>query len=111
VPTATCGNNEMIEGIENMQILYGVYVPPLQGVSEYFYYVPADKVVQTGASSGDIDWDNVVAVKISLLATSMDDNVTLESLPYTYNGATTTPTDKRMRRVYNSSMTLRNRIN
>jgi type IV pilus assembly protein PilW len=109
--TITTNTDELIEGIENMQILYGVDTdPPIitdatQEVSGTpNYYVSADLVANNN------NWDNVVAVQISLLAGTMDDNVTSQAVPYTYNGVTTTPTDNRMRRVYNATITLRNRL-
>jgi type IV pilus assembly protein PilW len=109
ISTAT---DELIEGIENLQLLYGVDTDApvvTDTADEVFgtpnYYVTADNVVQ-----GDYDWSNVVSVQISLLARTTDDNVTLQAVPYTYNGVTTTPTDKRVRRVYTSTITLRNRL-
>jgi type IV pilus assembly protein PilW len=127
-PSEFCGNDELIEGIENMQILYGVEVdPPIRAISKAGesvtnpefgipnYYVTADKVVQ-----GDYDWNDVVSVQISLLVRTMDNNITNETLPDVYNAYKTANNlaslpdlgadDKRVRRVYTTTVTLRNRL-
>ena len=91
---------EMIEGIENMQILYGEDTDlPVDGTPNY--YVPADQVVHMS---------KVVSVRISLLAVSLEDNLTSQPVPYTYNRTPTTPTDRKLRRVFTSTIALRNRL-
>jgi type IV pilus assembly protein PilW len=90
--------NPLIEGVENMQILYG---EDTDGDGSANYYVPADEIV---------NMDRVVAVRVSLLVRSLEDNLTAEPVPYTYNGATTTPTDRRLRRVFTSTFAMRNRM-
>lgn len=89
---------ELVEGIENMQILYGENTDADRTPN---YYVPADSVV---------DMANVVSVYISLLVASSDDNLASQPIDYTYNGATTTPADRRIRRVFTSTIALRNRL-
>jgi len=54
--------------------------------------------------------DQVVSIRISLLVRSMDDNLTLVPRAYTYNGTTTTPADRRLRRVFSSTIAVRNRL-
>jgi type IV pilus assembly protein PilW len=90
---------ELMEGIEQMQILYGEDTLPLDGAPNY--YVKANEVVT---------WANVVSIRISLLAVTLDDNLTSESLNYPYNGATITPTDRKIRRVFNTTIAVRNRL-
>ncbi len=90
---------ELVEGIENMQVLYGEdsnadYAPD--------YFVPAGTV--------GLNMDNVVSIRVSLLVTSIDDNLAMQPLPYTYNGVTTTPTDRKIRRVFSSTIAVRNRL-
>lgn len=93
---------ELVEGIEQMQILYGVdtNVPP-DGTANY--YVTAANVA---------NWQQVVSVRISLLAVSLENNVTDKPVSYVYNGATITPpaNDKRIRRTFTSTIALRNRL-
>jgi len=96
----TGGTNpvELIEGIENMQTLYGEDVTNDQSVD---YYVSANQVV---------NMENVISLKITLLVQSMVDNLTSEPRAYTYNGTTITPTDNRLRRVFSSTIAVRNRL-
>jgi type IV pilus assembly protein PilW len=102
-------NNDLIEGIENMQILYGVDTDS-DGTPNY--YESADNVNAT-------NMDKVVSIRISLLAVTLDNNLTTEPQPYTYNGVTTTPPDittaplvkdLKIRRVFTSTIALRNRL-
>lgn len=90
---------ELIEGIENMQILYG---EDTDADNTANYYVPA--------GTGGLNMDQVVSIRISLLVRSMDDNLTSEPRAYNYNGASTTPTDRRLRRVFSSTIAVRNRL-
>ncbi|ADE14084.1 type IV pilus assembly protein PilW [Nitrosococcus halophilus Nc 4] len=88
---------ELIEGVEDMQILYG---EDTDGNREANAYVTADNV---------IDWNNVINVRLSLLLQTLEDNLAATPQPYTFNGATTTPNDRRLRRVFTATVNLRNR--
>ncbi|MCF6252212.1 MAG: PilW family protein [Methylococcaceae bacterium] len=93
------GAQELVEGIENMQILYGV---DNDGNKTPDYYVPA---------SGGLDFSKVISIRISLLARTYDDNVTKQALTYIYNGGTTSaPGDRRKRQVFSSTIALRNQL-
>lgn len=89
---------ELVEGIEQMQILYGEDTDT-DGTPNY--YVSADQIAAT-------DWPKVVSVRINLLAATLDDNLTGQPAPYTYNGATITPADNKIRRVFNTTIAIRN---
>jgi len=91
---------ELVEGVESMQVLYGI---DTDLVKDQFanQYVPADEVP---------DFVDVVSVRIMLLLRSIDDFVTETPQKYTYNDTTTTPTDRRLRQVFTTTITLRNRI-
>lgn len=126
------GTNELVEGIENMQILYGVDTDTPNQDFIPNYYVDSTKVtglapiptnVKDSAGVVTLDpnfpaWGRVVSVRISLLAATIDDGLTFStktdgtetSQPYTYNGTTTTPTDRRIRRVFSSTIAVRNRL-
>jgi type IV pilus assembly protein PilW len=92
---------ELIEGIEKMQILYGVDTDiTADGTANY--YVTADKVLVP-------DWRKVVSVRISLLLVSLDDNLTDKPVSYTYNGVQE-PGDRHLRKVFTSTIALRNRL-
>ena len=55
------------------------------------------------------DWENVVSVRIDLLVQSVEDGITSQSQTYTFNGATVTPTDRRLRQAFSTVIALRNR--
>jgi type IV pilus assembly protein PilW len=96
---ATTANDEMVEGVEDMQVLYGEDTDS-DGTANYF--VPASNVVAM---------QTVVSVKVSLLSRSLSDvNVASKPLTYTYNGATATAVDRQLRKVFTSTVTLRNRL-
>lgn len=110
-------NNGLIEGIEDMQILYGVdtdddddgntNTSAPDGPANY--YVSANNIPDLDAN-GAPDWFRVISIRISLLAATLDDNLAAQPLSYTYNGVTTTPADRRIRRVFNTTVAVRNRL-
>ncbi len=89
---------ELVEGVEDMQILYGVDTDNDQFPNQY---VSADGVG---------DWEDVVAVRISLLMRSIDDFITEAPQTITFNGGNITPGDRRIRQVFTTTVALRNRI-
>lgn len=98
---------ELVEGVQDMQILYG---EDTDGDGTANYYVNAASVVSM---------QQVVSVKISLLMQSLSNvNVTSQPVAYTYNGvdydvngATLPPViDRQLRKVYTSTVTVRNRL-
>ncbi|WKJ89760.1 PilW family protein [Methylomonas montana] len=90
---------ELLEDIEDFQILYGEDTNA-DGTANY--YVPANSVVNVG---------NVISIRISVLVATHDDNLASQPLAYTFNGTTTTPVDRRLRRVFTSTLAVRNRLN
>lgn len=98
--TAVGGSNpvELIEGIENMQITYGV---DTNTDSTPNYYISANNV-------SNVDWPKVVSVRITLTARTIDDNLAAQTRNYTFNGAATS--DRRLQRVFNSTIAIRNRL-
>ncbi len=91
---------ELVEGVEDMQILYGV---DTDGDLSANKYDTADHVSSAG------EWNDVVSVRVQLLLRSLVDNVVDAPRSFTFNGETVTPTDKRIRRVFTSTASLRNR--
>ena len=90
---------ELIEGVENIQILYGEDANSDNIVD---YYVPV--------GTAGLNMNQVISLRISLLIHSFEDNLTAQPRAYTYNGATTTPTDRRLRKVFSSTIAVRNRL-
>jgi type IV pilus assembly protein PilW len=105
----------LVDGVENMQILYGIdsdktnapVVAAGDGVANF--YVTANNIPDTDPANGVRDMDKVVSVRVSLLMHTMD-NVASTPLTFTYNGGIYTPPDRRIRRVFTSTVALRNRI-
>lgn len=99
----TNASEELVEGVERMEILYGVDTADIDsgagnhGVVQY--YVKANAVT---------DWAKVVSVRIRLLVRS-DDNVARVAAPSTFNGFDI-PADRRIRRVFSATIALRNRL-
>ncbi len=88
---------ELVEGVEDMQILYG---EDTDGDRDADRYVAANTVA---------DWSDVISVRVSLLLHSLKDGLNDTPIAYTYNGATVTPTDRRLRQVFTATLNLRNR--
>lgn len=100
---------ELIEGVENMQILYGEDTIGNDTIAET--YVDAATVT---------NWENVVSVRVSLLFRTMDENFSNALNTSTYNllGDSTTTADdfdpaddRRRRRVVTNTIQIRNRSN
>lgn len=89
---------EVIEGIEDMQVTYGVDANGDNAVDDF---VKADAVA---------DWGQIVAVRIALLARTQKDNVSAAPQTYEYNGASVTATDRRVRKVFTEQVAVRNRV-
>lgn len=102
---------ELVEGVDDMEILYGLDTIGSGGTTgddvQDGAYVPADVVA---------DWSQVVSVRISILAASISDNI-LDTVatadPMTPDGVTTlTPAleDKQLRRQFTTTISLRNKV-
>ncbi|WP_077730987.1 PilW family protein [Methylocaldum sp. 14B] len=90
---------EMVEGVQDMQIQYGENTDGAPGVDTY---VTADGVT---------NWTNVLSIRISLLMVSLsDESITTAPQAYTYNGATITPTDRLLRKAFTTTISVRNRL-
>lgn len=91
---------KLVEGVEGMQILYGV---DTTGDFSVDSYQNADWV-ETNAQ-----WPNVITAQVNLLVRSPDDRVANAPQTYHFNGANVTATDRRLRQSFSSIITLRNR--
>lgn len=87
----------LVEGIEDMQILYGVSDVNRQVTD----YVGADEVT---------NWGNVAAVRIDLLVVSQDTNVLPENQSVDFNGGTVEISDRRLAQVFSTTIGIRNRL-
>jgi type IV pilus assembly protein PilW len=90
---------ELVEGVEALQLQYGEDIDTVpDGVADA--YVNANQVT---------DWNNVVSVRVHLLMQSANDNVVDGSQTFTFNGATVTASDGRLRYPFVATVSLRNR--
>jgi type IV pilus assembly protein PilW len=99
---------ELVEGVENMQILYGRDTTGDGGVDDF---VAANAV-------GAGNWGAVVSVRLSLLVRTVDE-VSRDTDTQTYDLASTLAAqrtrinpvdDNRLRKVFSSTLSLRNRL-
>jgi len=93
---------ELVDDIENMQLLYGIDTnPPSLTVASY---VTADQVPS---------WNNVLNVRVALLAASPSNTTTVPAVAPTFNllgTNVTAPKDTRSRRVLTMDITVRNAV-
>jgi type IV pilus assembly protein PilW len=97
---------ELIEGVESMQILYGVNTDEdIRSTADA--YLTADLVTQ---------WQDVISVRITLLMQSIDDGTVPQPQGYSFNGVVydgaaggSLPADRRVRRIFTTTISLRNR--
>lgn len=91
---------ELAAGVENMSIRYAVGDRP--GRSDTVReYRSVDKVS---------DWSKVVAVRIELLMRSASDHVADEPQTYRFSGDEVTARDRRLRQVFSTTISFRNRL-
>ena len=91
---------ELVQGVENMQVLYGVDTDATpDGVANQ--YKAAGTVTST-------EWPNVVSVRIALLMRSANE-VASSPQTYWYQDASHTPGDRYLRREFATTVRLRNR--
>ena len=89
---------EMIQGVERMQMLYGIDSDADGSANRY---LPADIVP---------NMDQVVGVRLSLLVRTLSDGVALNQQTYSFNGGSATAPDRRNYLVVTSTIMLRNRL-
>ncbi|MDX1634636.1 MAG: PilW family protein [Marinobacter sp.] len=89
---------ELIDGVENMQILYGEDTNGDGAANAY----------RTAAAVADME--DVVSVRVSLLIRSSQERVLDSAQALTFNGTAVDGSDLRLRRVYTLTSTIRNRM-
>ena len=89
---------ELVDGIENLQILYG---EDLNGS------LSADRYQKPNAVGFKVE--DVVSLRLEVLLQSLEDNITLSPQTYTFGGTETVAADGRLRRTFSSMVNLRNR--
>ncbi len=92
---------ELVEGVETLQVRYGVDANNDRSVDDY---VAANSVT---------DWDDVLSVRVGLLMRSVSEisRKPVDTNTYTVNGEVIDPPDDRnLRQVYVTTVSLRNRL-
>ncbi len=94
--TGTPAARELIEGVQGLQITYGIDTNGDRS---------ADSL---GTTADDVtDWTKVVSVQVSILVKSTKDNLTSTEQTESFNG--TEVTDHRLQKIFTQSVTVRNR--
>ncbi len=91
-------NQELVEGIEQMQLLYGVDTTGDDFPNQY--------MIATAVTN----WYDVISIRLMLLVRSVADSVVEAPQTLNYNGVTATAADYRLRQVFTTTIALRNRI-
>ena len=99
--TGPSNPSELIEGIENLQVLYGADDNDDNIVDRY---------VTAKVINDSTDWNKVISTQISLLAQTLDTNLITSSQNINFNGSTVISSEGRLRRVFSSTVAIRNRL-
>ncbi|MEH6651037.1 MAG: PilW family protein [Motiliproteus sp.] len=91
------GTEELVEGVESMQIEYGIDIDN-DRIPNYFNDFDASEV------------DAAVSVRISLLVRGHKENVADTNMALSYDGASFPTQDRRLRKVFTTTIALRNRL-
>lgn len=89
---------EVADGVDQMQLEYGIDTS-----------TPRDKVANQFVTASNVGTGTVVAVKVSVLLKSAENNVVRKIQAYSFDGAAVTPTDRHMYTPFTTTIALRNR--
>ena len=101
----TVDDQELVEGIEQMQVQYGV---DTTGDGHPNQYLTADLITDNFALPNN--WDNVMSIRLMLLTRSAAVGVVEAPQVVDFNGASTTYPDRRLRQEFTTTIALRNRV-
>jgi type IV pilus assembly protein PilW len=95
--------SELVTGVERMAVTYGVDNDGLDGAGNLSVnrFFTANQVT---------DWAQVVSARVELVLAGSGDNLATTAQPYVFAGETITPTDKKLRTVMSTSVSLRNTV-
>lgn len=92
-------NMELVEGVENIQITYGLINAKRQ-VTEY----------KKAKDMNLAEWGDVGSVRLQILAAGADQNVVSATQKLMFDGASIDISDRRLGQVFTSTLGLRNRL-
>lgn len=100
---------ELVEGVQDMQLCFGEDTD-----------TPADRIVNVYRPANTVaNWANVVSVRVTLLMRSLEDGIATAPQAYGIDrncddvieaAETFTPTDRRVRRAFTTTFSVRNRL-
>ena len=99
--SVTTGPLDLVEGVDSMQVLYGMNTDSDGVANQFVPYV------------NTLDMNDVLAVRVGLLLSSPDDNVALDTDIAARNlldAVVAAPNDKRIRRFFITTIRLRNHL-
>ena len=111
-PETSPAGDELIEGVENMQILYGEDTDAdSEGANGDG---TANRYAPWSDNTDELNPNRIVSVRLSVLARSLNNYLTTAPSPYTFPpwitpSTPTTPTDRHLRKVFTTTITLRNK--
>lgn len=91
-------NEELVPGVQDMQIEYGLDTDDNGNVDSY------------EDASGVGDWGEVIGLRISLLVYSLEENVLNEAQTLSFNGSNVSPPNRRLGHAFTTTIALRNRL-
>lgn len=91
-------NEELVPGVQDMQIEYGLDTDDNGNVDSY------------EDASGVGDWGEVIGLRISLLVYSLEENVLNEAQTLSFNGSNVSPPNQRLGHAFTTTIALRNRL-
>ena len=96
-------NEELVDGVQDMQILYGL-VDANKQITSY-------ETANNGGTWNAAKWATVASVRINLLIVSADSNV-IEGANQiiAFNGANVTIPNRRLAKIFTSTIGIRNRL-
>jgi type IV pilus assembly protein PilW len=115
--TAVLTPEELVEGVEDLQVTYGVdttgdgetdFVDPDGDGDPYLTSAQVNSGAVPGATPQD-KWARVMSTRISLLMRTTEDRVVPNPQTYAYNGANVVAADRRLRKVFTHVINVRNR--
>jgi type IV pilus assembly protein PilW len=117
--TGVITREELIEGLQDLQLTYAVdtsvvadgladFVDPDGDGDPYLTAAQVDSAAVPGANTS-LRWARVVSARISTLIRTNEDGIVPVAQSYTFNGVATVPADRRLRKVSTNVIRLRNR--
>jgi len=106
-PQLECNNQPLVDGVEAMQVEYGVDTTA-DGIANSY----VDSVdVQAGiAGGGGPDWDNVVSVRVAVLVQGQQNALDVaQNINFNLLGRVLNRNDRTPRRVFTTTVPLRNK--